>query len=77
MTTFQWLTCEKTPFLDFTMQGQMVKNTPKRGQWLEPIGSVWSSPPWDKNLYIMNSNAPYVPDSISSLYLILFQAANH
>ena len=46
-TTFQWLTCENTPnLLDFTMQVQLVKNTPKTWKMAEPIGSCWSNLPW-------------------------------
>ena len=37
----------KTPllFLDFTMQVQLVKNTPQTRKMAEPIGGFWSSPP--------------------------------
>ena len=57
----------KDPFFRFHNAGTAGQKHPKT--WKMAIGSVWSSPPWDKNLYIMNS--------ISSLYFILFQAANH
>ena len=32
--------------LDFTMQVQLVKNTPKTWKMAEPIGSCWSNLPW-------------------------------
>ena len=32
-------------FLDFTMQVQLVKNSPKTLKMVEPTGGVWSSPP--------------------------------
>ena len=33
-------------FLDFTMQVQLAKNTPKTWKMAEPFGGFWSNPPW-------------------------------
>ena len=49
------------PFLDFSMQIQLIKSTPKTPKMAEPIGSFWSSPPplWG-NLYNHNVKDPKI-----------------